>query len=329
VQFIETFLYNGKIDWTPQLKKAKKRPLKSIYFQESIELFEAKMRKQGLKPNTMDGYRRLVHYFLSYLEDRFYSSLDQIRSGDVISFISMICQEHYKSSSLSAHLPGLKLFLLMSETTKKLVMELPERLPKKHNIIKVYSDAELKNLKQYITNSDLSLRDKAICLLSMETGLRAIDICNIRLKDINWKHDIINIIQEKTGKKLDIPLKASFGNAIVDYLIEERPHSNSDHVFLQAQAPFDPLLSHSGYRAILKKMVKNAGLTEDERSYGTRIMRHSVASQMLHHGVPLPVISEALGHTDPNSSMIYISTDDITLAGLTLPLPIIEVASHE
>ncbi len=39
------------------------------------------------------------------------------------------------------------------------------------------------------------------------------------------------------------------------------------------------------------------------------------------HGVPLPVISESLGHSNQNSAMIYITTDDIKLSGCTLPLP--------
>ena len=49
--------------------------------------------------------------------------------------------------------------------------------------------------------------------------------------------------------------------------------------------------------------------------------RHSYASQLLRKGVPLPVISEALGHSNPNSTMRYISTDDKVLSKLTLPLP--------
>ena len=42
---------------------------------------------------------------------------------------------------------------------------------------------------------------------------------------------------------------------------------------------------------------------------------------MLRKGVPLPVISEALGHGNPNSVMIYLSTENAKLVECTLPLP--------
>ena len=80
-------------------------------------------------------------------------------------------------------------------------------------------------------------------------------------------------------------------------------------------------MSHTGIRNILFNVVNDSDVEANGRSYGTRITRHSVASRMLRNGVPFPVISEALGHGDKNSVMIYITTDDVKLAGCTLPLP--------
>lgn len=54
---------------------------------------------------------------------------------------------------------------------------------------------------------------------------------------------------------------------------------------------------------------------------GTRMFRHNVASSMLRKGVPLPVISEELGHKSQDSTMVYLSTDRETMSSLTLPLP--------
>ena len=42
---------------------------------------------------------------------------------------------------------------------------------------------------------------------------------------------------------------------------------------------------------------------------------------MLREGVPLPAISEELGHKSPDSTMVYLSTDQETMSSLTLPLP--------
>lgn len=68
-------------------------------------------------------------------------------------------------------------------------------------------------------------------------------------------------------------------------------------------------------------VVNDADIEPGDRIYGTRITRHSAASRMLRNGVPLPVISDMLGHKNKDSVMIYITTDDAKLADCTLPLP--------
>jgi integrase len=221
------------------------------------------------------------------------------------------------------------MFLKMSDSTSRFEIELPEHLPRKRDILDVYTDEEHDKIIQYLDNCIISLRDKAICLIALETGLRAVDICHIKLQDIDWQHDCIHLIQKKTGRTLNIPLISSYGNAIADYLLSERPASDSEYVFLQKNAPFAPLTSHSGCRNILFNAVTNAGIEAKGRIYGTRITRHSTASRMLRQGIPLPVISEALGHGNPNSVMVYLSTEDAKLAECTLPLPGKEVAYAE
>lgn len=50
--------------------------------------------------------------------------------------------------------------------------------------------------------------------------------------------DIIYIKQEKTGMALNIPRLNSYGNAIVDYILNERPRCNSEHLFVRELVPF-------------------------------------------------------------------------------------------
>jgi len=320
IHIIESYLRDGEVDWSVQ-KKLPQQQLKSDELITAIDSFEKLMSSNGLKENTKDGYRRLVQYYMQFLESRGYRTLSQIKSGDTVMFIAYICTEHYQPASLGSHLPGLRLFLKMSETTERFEIELPAKLPKKREILEIYTDEEYAQIYEYLGNSDISLRDKSICLIALETGLRAVDICKLRLQDIDWRNDCIHIIQEKTQRAMNIPISASFGNALADYLLLERPVSDSEYVYLRSTAPFATLSSHSGYRHVLFKAVTASGVDANGRSFGTRITRHSTASKMLRQGVPLPVISEALGHSNPNSVMIYITTESAKLAECTLPLP--------
>jgi integrase len=100
-------------------------------------------------------------------------------------------------------------------------------------------------------------------LLALRTGLRSIDIINLKLSDIKWKTNVIEIVQEKTGMPLVLPLLSDVGNAIADYILNGRPYSQLPHIFLQTQAPYQSLAGHSTCYAISRKMMRAAGIRQD------------------------------------------------------------------
>jgi len=321
IKFIESYIKNGMANWTPALRSSN-FPIKSDAFRTCFSDYLDELERRKLKPNTVDGYRRFVYYFIEYLENKGYRSPSEIKSGDVVAFIAVICSERYLVTSLGAHLPGLKLFLCLNHNTEDLLFEIPEHLPKKRDILKVYSDEEYNKIIDHLTNSEvISSRNKTITMLAMNTGIRAVDICGLKMDDIDWEHNRIQIVQQKTSRAHNIPLTVAIGNVLTDYLLNERPTSDSKYVFLKSTAPYQPLMSHAGIRSILFNVVNESDIESKGRIYGTRITRHSAASRMLRSGIPLSVISDALGHGNKNSVMIYITTDDAKLAECTLPLP--------
>lgn len=320
IRLIESYLRDGQIDISATKNKASYE-IKSGSLRASLKAFSNAMDCKCLKFNTRDGYERLVKYFLLFIEDKGYASLAELQAGDVVCFIALICQEHYQPTSLGSHLPGLKMFLDSDEASRPFIRELPGKIQKKKAILEVYSDEEMERVAEYIGRADISSRNKAIYTLAIETGLRAVDICGIKLSDIDWEHDRISICQEKTGKPLTMPLRESFGNHIFDYLMNERPHIDSEHLFLRSHAPYAPLSTHAACYRIISEIIADAGIKQNGRISGTRMTRHTMASRQLRKGVPLPVISQSLGHANPNSTMRYISTDNERLAGLALPLP--------
>ena len=185
--------------------------------------------------------------------------------------------------------------------------------------MEIYNDKELAAIRSTLSSGVLTKRDTAVCRLLLETGLRGIDVCSLKLKDIDWEKDCISILQSKTKKTLVLPLRASYGNDIADYILNERPQNGSDYVFLKTFAPFGRLGTGSIYE-ILKKLEELAGIQE-ERPVGSRTTRHHAASSMLRAGIPMSDISAALGHRDPNIVSVYLSTDARSLSACTLPLP--------
>lgn len=155
-------------------------------------------------------------------------------------------------------------------------MEIPVHLPREVKIVEIYDDDELTALKSLLASGMLTKRDTAVCRLLLETGLRGIDVCLLKLKDIDWEKDSVSIMQSKTKKPLVLPLRASYGNAIADYILHGRPESDSDYVFLRTAAPFGQLGTGSIY-GILKKLegwtgIKKEGRQPEAGRHGTTLL---------------------------------------------------------
>ena len=287
-------------------------------FKEPFKIYDDHEKSSGLSDSSLVKNRRPVRYLLEYMTKLGYNQLSDIKPGDTLNAIQDMLRNHYSPSSLITAICGLRRFYGMFDELHSFRLEIPARIPRKSEIINVYTEDEQEKIYNYLMSNQCSLRDTAICLLSFETGIRSVDICNLKLEDVDWKHDMIHIIQSKTQRELNLPLRSSYGNAMMNYILNERPKSDLPFVFLTVNTP------HSKLKitwSIVKNVVEKAGVNTDNRLTGTRMFRHNAASTMVRKGIPLPVIAEELGHKSQDSTMIYISTDQNKLSLLTLPLP--------
>lgn len=321
IRLLRSLEQNGSIDWGRQKPENRSKAITTDTFRMDLEQFIRQMEDRNLRPNTICGYKRIVTYFLIFCQENGYTALSDIRVNDVSRFIlSLYNDGRFRPTTIGSALSGLRKFLSGNKATEKFSMEIPVHLPRETKIIEVYSNEELDAVEKLLSSGTMTRRDTAICRLLLETGLRGTDVCSLKLKDIDWEKDAIYIEQDKTKRPLTIPLKASYGNAIADYIMEERPQVENVHVFLRSSAPFRRLRA-GAVRPILQKMERMAGIQKKGRMSGSRMTRHNAASRMLRAGVPMSDISAVLGHRDPNIVSVYLSTDASSLAACTLPLP--------
>ncbi len=316
VRYLQSYLETGQAVIEPYHTPTE--DLISDGLLEPLLIYDQGEALLGLSENTLKKNRRPIQYLLEFMTGLGYRKLSDIQHGDTTKAIECMIEKHYSATSIGTVLSGMRRFYEMFQELHPFRMEIPVGLPKKQSIIEVYTDEEQEKILTWLCSSEVSFRDKTICLLSFETGLRSVDICNLRLKDVDWRHDTLHIIQSKTKKPLTLPLRSSYGNAMAEYLLKERPVSTEEYVFLTVNAPHKKLESTWN---IIKSAVSAAGIDTNGRITGTRMFRHNVASTMLKKGVPLPTIAEELGHRSQDSTMIYISTDQEILSSLTLPFP--------
>lgn len=157
-------------------------------------------------------------------------------------------------------------------------------------------------------------------ITGLSCGIRACDLIRLKLSDIDWNNETISFKQSKTQNQVILPLTVKVGNAIARYISEERPNSKDDTLFLRTLAPFVPLADHASCHAIVSRVFAKAGIEKGTRMLGMHMLRHNAASTMAKNEVPIETIAAVLGHATPDTTDIYITTDEIKLRECVLPM---------
>lgn len=162
-------------------------------------------------------------------------------------------------------------------------------------------------------------RDRAILLLLARLGLRAGDILHLHIADIDWKGACISV-SGKSQRQTLLPLTQEVGQAIVDYLQQARPRTDSDTLFVRARAPFRAFASHCAISVIVERAMRRAGVTCPSRG-AAHVLRHSAATSMLRHGASLQDIAAVLRHRSITTTQIYAKVDVTALRQIAQPWP--------
>jgi len=168
-------------------------------------------------------------------------------------------------------------------------------------------------------SSPMGKRDRAILLLLARLGLRAGDIVQMRLQDIDWKGAWVHV-SGKGRRQTRLPLTQEVGDAIVSYLQVGRPRSRTDMLFLRSRAPFGGFRFHPAVSMIVARAFRRAGITRPSRG-AAHLLRHSVASSMLRQGASLQELSALLRHRSIETTQIYAKIDVTALQQIAQPWP--------
>jgi len=155
-------------------------------------------------------------------------------------------------------------------------------------------------------SSARSLRDRAIILLLVRLGLRAGDVVRLRLDDIEWESGTLRVLG-KSRYEVRLPLPQDVGEAVLRYLECRTKAVATDRVFVRNIAPFTSFISNHCVSGVVKRALRRAGIVAPAK--GAHLLRHTAATQMLRHGVPLDQIGLVLRHRGIDTTARYAKVD--------------------
>ena len=161
-------------------------------------------------------------------------------------------------------------------------------------------------------------RDRAILLLLARLGLRAGDVAQLRLDDIEWETGSLRV-SGKSRYEVRLPLPQDVGDAIAAYLADRPSACPSDHVFLRNIAPCRPFRNGDGVSSVVRRLMQRAGVVAPVK--GAHVLRHTAATEMLRHGVPLEKIGLVLRHRGVDTTARYAKADVALLKQIAQPWP--------
>ena len=272
-------------------------------FQNVLDLFVNYRNRFNYSPRSTYTMSNRIKNFFLYLEEEEIYSINDITVEILSNYLKI--KASFTPKGISTEVATLRRLLniiyLEGITEKDLSLSLPKiKVPKKLKVPQVWNKKDLKKLLTSIDRSNASgKRDYAILLMVAHYGLRSIDIKELKLKDLDWENNKINIIQSKTNKTISFPILHDVGWALADYLQNGRPQCTVPNIFITLGIPFRAFNKNSSsLNNILKKRMREAKIyLPRNTNHGMHALRHTLASVMLSQDVPLETISSVLGHS--------------------------------
>jgi integrase/recombinase XerD len=147
--------------------------------------------------------------------------------------------------------------------------------------------------------SHLGFRDYTLMLALIDTGMRASELCNLRLEDVQGDHVVV---MDKGRKQREIGIMPTTAKFLWKYIkVHRHPSQPSDKLFLGRRGtPLTPSgLDHALYR------IRDAiGLHDIRLSAHT--FRHSFARVWLERGGEVYSLSRLLGHASVQVTEVYL-----------------------
>lgn len=275
---------------------------------QEVTTFAARMSSEnGWSDVTLEGCRRTVNCFFFWLDERG-TDLASVEITMIDQFIARYHARGYSRSTIHLYAQQLRRFFRFAEQQGWSRLGLadgimpPRRYPGETIPKGLNRDEVIRLLATTEGDGSYDIRARAILMLLITYGLRAGEVSVLKLSDLDWEKDMLQVRCPKPGRTHLYPLSRGVGQSILRYLREVRPTHPERRLFLTMRAPIKPL-SRGVIKTIVCTRVKRLGITGKRR--GPHALRHAAAQHLLDQGLSMKAVSDYLGHRSVAATSVY------------------------
>jgi integrase/recombinase XerD len=267
--------------------------------------------ERGLSLNTREAYRRDLIDAHSYF-GRQKLTLDCANAEQWRAFFQDASRRKLSTRTVSRRVAAARTFLKFLQieglNTRPILDQL-ERPKPERSLPHVLSRDIVNRLINAPDPTDEKFyhRDVAILELLYASGLRATELCELKLNDLNLVEGFVRVFG-KGAKERVVPVGRAACEAIANYITSGRPRltalgGTSDRVFLSRSGkPFE--------RVSLWQLVERYARKADVVQHvSPHVLRHCFATHLLSGGADLRIVQTLLGHSDVGTTQVYTHVD--------------------
>jgi site-specific recombinase XerD len=271
--------------------------------EEAFHLWLESMQARQFSPNTLRGYRVNVGAFLRYLQENLnLTTLDAVRPAHIRKWLIYRQQHGVSNAQLHNDYRQPRTFwrwCIREELTTNDPFAKVEKPKLQPTLKPALTPREVEQILQACDGKDwLRLRDKALILLLLDTGLRIHEAHKLTVADAQQE---TVLIRGKGGKQRVVFLSAEVRLAIKRYL-KACPYPLTDDSPLWQGV--NGALTLWGIMEVVEKIGKRAGLP---KPLGAHTFRRTFATWSLRSGIDLEQLRQLMGHSDYTVLRQYLS----------------------
>jgi integrase/recombinase XerD len=274
---------------------------------DHVERYLRHKWRMNHKPKTIEGSFTSIMFFLEFYRASGKKDIAEIERSDLEAFIEHEQDRGLYVTTIKTRMASLIAFLhfLMEQDIlsplllrKTIRLKLPEKLPR------AMDPKDVRKLIQVIDD----VRDRAMILLLLRTGMRIGEVLCLTVNDIDLKERKIHLLQ---GEKNNMGRVVYLSDDALFALKRWLGRSNRMEGFIFCGQRGRPLC-YSSARSRFVHYIKKARL--EHKGYTVHCLRHTCASELLNAGMRLEVLQQLLGHQDIEVTRRYARLTDVTRA---------------